>query len=321
MRSTIKMGGLLATSLALTLGAAAQPASAAAQSLTQGYIVRNASSHQIRLAQVQGEDSYEGRPDIGTRLSPGSGVADHELVYHFARNTHSVLLYDVLGDAGETIGTVRFALDVNDINQAYSSCSVTWGDVSCSADGKELRVLDLGSTVIDVPAGEAGAQQRSALFNSLCSDANSATCTFSPDSEVHTALPGKPWGKPVANTTDETHTYGLVATDTVSSTDLVEVGINVSVKMGKAVDVGITTKFQHAWTTTRTFSQSLTLTVPPHKELWVEEGVPVLRHTGLFTIALGNTTWRFHDVQWDSPDPSPEAAAGVFTIRERPWAV
>ncbi|MFG2639183.1 hypothetical protein ACGFX8_37000 [Streptomyces sp. NPDC048362] len=303
----------IVSSLALSPLATASPA----QALTQGFILTNLSSRELKLTSVGGEDSFDGRPAVGTILSPGSQGADHELIYHFARNTRAYLHYDVLGSNG-TVGTVRFILDINDINQPFSQCYVDWGNVDCHTDGKSLQILDARNTTIDVPAGEAGAQARATWFNSLCSDSNVASCTFAPTSQEHTSLPGKPWGKPVQNTTGQTQTYALSATDTVSESDLVEVGISLSVKLGKAVSAGITAKYQHSWTKTHTFTQSITMSVPSQYQMWIEETIPVVRYRGAFTIHLGNTTWNFHDVQWDSPDSSPEAASGVFIIKEKP---
>ncbi|MFB7057443.1 hypothetical protein ACFCXT_30540 [Streptomyces vinaceus] len=318
MRLTKQLGGAVTASALLALGVGAQPAQAATQSLTQGFVLRNVSSHNVRLAEVRGEDSYEGRPGIGAKLAPGEAGLDHELVYHFGRNTRSVLTYEVLDRTDSPIGKISFTLDINDINQPFSYCSISWGNVGCSVNGRDLQVIDPSPTTVDVPAGEPGAQQRSELFNTLCADSNSATCRYAPESQVHETRPAKVWGKPIRNMTEETHFYTVTATDTISSMDLVEAGVTLSVKIGQAVEAGVSSKYQHSWTTTRTFTQSIALTVPPHREVWVEESVPVIRYTGVFTIVLGNTTWRFHDVEWDSPDTSPESASGVFTVRENP---
>ncbi|MFG2639158.1 hypothetical protein ACGFX8_36830 [Streptomyces sp. NPDC048362] len=307
----------VASTLSLSTLGVATPAKAAPQCLTQGFNLTNLSSRQLKLGSVTGEDAFDGRPAVGTVIDPGAPGVDHELVYHFARNTRSFLHYDVT-DGSRTVGRVRFTLDINDINQPFSTCYVEWGDVACSASGVSLQVLDARDTAIDVPSGQSGAQARVRLFNTLCSDNNKATCAYAPTAEEHTALPGRPWGKPVQNTTSETQHYTLTATDTISDTDLVEVGVQLSAKLSKAVEIGVNLKYQHTWTKTHTFTQSITMDVPSQSQMWVEEAVPVVRYRGDFTIHLGNTTWRFHDVQWDAPDPSPAAASGVFVIKEKP---
>ena len=43
--------------------------------------------------------------------------------------------------------------------------------------------------------------------------------------------------------------------------------------------------------------------VPPGWEVWLTDSPPMFRDTGDFSITLGNTTWRLHDVYFDSPNP------------------
>src|SRR6478672_10664283 len=81
----------------------------------------------------------------------------------------------------------------------------------------------------------------------------------------------------------------IEATDEVGESD--SVGVEVTGGVEKLVVFTVTAKYEHAWTHSCTFSQSLEVKVPPHSKVCFTHEAPTLWDTGTFTVTLGNTAW------------------------------
>jgi len=79
----------------------------------------------------------------------------------------------------------------------------------------------------------------------------------------------------------------IEAIDEVGESD--SVGVEVTGGVEKLVVFTVTAKYEHAWTHSCTFSQSLEVKVPPHSKVWLTHEAPTFRDTGTFTVTLGNT--------------------------------
>jgi hypothetical protein len=80
------------------------------------------------------------------------------------------------------------------------------------------------------------------------------------------------------------------------------------------VKAEVKTTYDHKWIDKHQFSQDLGFKVKKGMIAWVEDIAPVVRVTGDFKLALGNTTITLTGVYFDHPDPSRE---GSFRGRGR----
>jgi len=108
----------------------------------------------------------------------------------------------------------------------------------------------------------------------------------------------------------------IEAIDEVGESD--SVGVEVTGGVEKLVVFTVTAKYEHAWTHSCTFSQSLEVKVPPHSKVWLTHEAPTFRDTGTFTVTLGNTAWNVTGVYWDTPDVTGQAQLGAYIPRMAP---
>ncbi|MFD4413516.1 hypothetical protein [Streptomyces sp. NPDC058476] len=281
---------------------------------TQGFHIYNFTGHSIRFSKVSGVDDFHGRPPVGKVLEPGRDD-DFELAYSFTGLNTAFLTYDMLDAEGATVGRMTFALTVDGLNRASSQCHVNDGPFSCGGNAKQLYALDSQGTVHDVAADDT--EQSQNILNTLCGDGNPATCKFDVKTREKVLEPGKVYGRPVANNTDDKDSFDVTATDTVTSQDLVEIGLRVGAKLTEVVNAEVSARYSHTWTTAHTFTQTLHVTVDPHREAWIEETIPAIRYTGDVMVTLGNTQWNLHGVHFDAPDADGGLQA-VYSIKDRP---
>jgi len=92
----------------------------------------------------------------------------------------------------------------------------------------------------------------------------------------------------------------------VSDTDGYSNTIGGEISVGfkiKAIEAGITAKYEHEWHHEHEFTDELTVSVPAHGLVWITVVTPNVTYKGTFTIKLGNTTWTLHDVTVSFPWP------------------
>jgi hypothetical protein len=70
------------------------------------------------------------------------------------------------------------------------------------------------------------------------------------------------------------------------------------------VKVGISLEYGHEWTTEHEFDSKVPIEIAPQCRGNVFAVTPGIRDYGDFTVTLGNTVWKLHDVYFDSPDPN-----------------
>jgi hypothetical protein len=136
--------------------------------------------------------------------------------------------------------------------------------------------------------------------------------------EKHGTAPARLVGDPAVNCQGRDVKDRITRTDTIGESN--SIGIRSTAKTNYIVEKArgaVTAKYPHHWTQEHTFKQNLTLTVKPGDIAWVTAAAPIYRHTGIFVLTLGNTTWTLKDIQFDTPDPTQ--AAG-FTAAERALA-
>jgi hypothetical protein len=307
-------GAIMApTAAAAPMHDAPGPSAAARVDYSQGFHIYNLSSHRLKLVSVTGSGNFEGRPNDGDILQPGVGYHDWEVQYRWVSPQFDRVTYQILDDGGQVVGKLTADLTVTgDVPPAVDSdCSTTFG--TCSADDKTLTFTDPPGTVIDLPAGQGEAQAQS--LKQFCQQGSAAMCTFTPTKEEHTLGPAHQFGNAVQNYTDEEDDTTVSAKDTVVTTDSVGVEVSTQAEIAEVVKVAVSATYGRQWTTEHDFSQDVDVKVAPHREAWVEVSQPLIRDTGDFTMTLGNTTWKLHDVYFDSPDQN---GTGTYAIKDKP---
>jgi Ca2+-binding RTX toxin-like protein len=302
----VLLAGLISAALAV---AGLLPAAASAA--TRGFQVYNLSSHPIKFKDIeliQGGATFDSTPAAGAVLQPGAGFHDFEQTYYFAARTSGTAIYQILGDSGQPIGQFNAQMDIGLGVDTYVYCATSVG--TCTTNRfNTLTLLDPPGTVINVPAAQGQAQ--AAVLNQLCQQDNSAACNFTVTNEASIDSPSHQVGNALINNTDEEQETDVKISDTVGSTDSVEISLKAGAKILDVVEVSITAKYSHEWTREHTFEQRVTVNCKAHTKCWIMGTAPMLRDTGDFRLTLGNTTWNLPGVYFDSPDPNGNGAYEV----------
>jgi hypothetical protein len=305
--NSLRLGATLLAVAAAAISATAAIAPPSAAAATRGFHIYNWSSYSLRLDRMDGDFSG-GNPGLGSVLQPGVGYHDFELTYNFLSPFDAGgATYSILNNDGAVVGTLSSGMHILSVSSNEVSCFVRVGTCTPSTDGtfhggNTVTYLDQPGSVHNIPPEQSQAQL--AALKQFCADNNSATCTFTPTSEAKIESPSHVVGKPVSNTSDVEDETTLTVKDTVGTTDSVGIDVKVGGKILGVVEASITGKYEHEWTEEHTFSQSVTVRLPPHQKCWVEATSPMLRDTGNFTMKLGNTTWNLTGVYFDTPDPN-----------------
>jgi len=108
--------------------------------VSRGFLVYNLSSHPIRLAFVDGDGNFEGRPEDGSILQAKSAYHRFEVQVRYATVQRDTAHYAIIDDQGVQIGTFEVHMEVGSdvfgpIDQT-ASCQTSIGtcDISPALD-------------------------------------------------------------------------------------------------------------------------------------------------------------------------------------------
>ncbi len=271
------------------------------------FTIYNYSGHQLRLAKIEGDQRFEGKPSVGEVIQPG-GSQIVEVTYVYMSTQRDDFTYDVLGDNGTSLGTVRAHLELKSSgfsNPSQStSASVSDSNLSeTSTTSNSVTFMDKATTHV---AAATSAQGASLLAQYCGGGTPSATCSFAPTGVAKDAWgPKHLVGTPVFNNTSRATNWTEYRTDeTQSVTNNIEVSGNAEFQLGKVVKVGVSTTYGYSWTDSVARGQTLHLEFDPYTLNWVDSTNPVIRYTGDFTVKLGNTTWQITGATYEVPDPT-----------------
>jgi hypothetical protein len=318
--NALRLRASLLAVAAAAIGAGLAIAPPSAHAASRGFHVYNWSSYSLRLDRMDGDFS-EGHPASASILQPGVGYHDFELKYNFGTPLDAGgVTYSILNNDGAVVGSVSSGMQITSVSSNNVSCFVRGvGTCTPSADGtfhsgNTVTYLDPPGSVHNIPPDQSQAQL--AALQQFCADNNSATCTFTPTSEQQFESAEHILGRPVENDSDDEIKTTVEVEDTVGTTDSLGLDLKVGGKILGVVEASITAKYEHEWTEEHTFRQSIELPIPANEKCWVAAVDPMLRHTGNFTMKLGNTTWNLTGVYFDSPDLS--GTGGIFRVRCAP---
>ncbi len=76
------------------------------------------------------------------------------------------------------------------------------------------------------------------------------------------------------------------SSDTVGSTNSVDVGTETGGTIAELVPVKLSANYSHSWESSHTFEQSVSVNHAPYLKCWISASQPMYRDTGTFTLTL-----------------------------------
>jgi RTX calcium-binding nonapeptide repeat (4 copies) len=287
---------------------------AASSAATRGFKVYNASSYNLVYTGADGNGTIDSGPNSGDVITPGLGYHDFEVTWEFFKDVVEVARYRVVDGTGTQLGGVTVTMSVASYTgQTSLDCEASPGVGDCEINGSVSTYVDDPGSVHDIPAEQAQAQ--AATLQQLCTDNNMASCSFTPTKRVPVDSPTHPVGHALINNTDEEQETRVTISDTVGSTDSVEIEVDAGVKIFKVVELSVSAKYGHEWTAEHTFEQDVTVHCPAKSKCWITGDDPMWRDTGDYVLTLGNTRWILRNIYIDSPNPSGQ---GSYEVNEQP---
>ncbi len=302
-----------ATDVAAAPARSAPALASAAAHYTQGFDIRNLSSHTITLTAIDSPGRGDGAPYLGTVLRPGESL-HYEKVWWFANTPQTKLTFTDSDGAG--------TLRVFQVELWVDSFLKTPSIMMPGSDGKigSLEIQGLGytsqnasfvdtfGTSITVP--EADKQRQADLLNRLCAGGQ-ASCTFRPSTtQAGPALVSRKasevnrFAEPLPVTVSDVFTF--------NASSSVEGTLSAKMTLFGLVDTTLSAKYGKTWSEGRTATISRTFKVSPGHRGYVEVHQPTTRQFGDFTVTMGNTVWHLTNVYFDIPDMSktPDVVSG-----------
>ena len=113
-------------------------------------------------------------------------------------------------------------------------------------------------------------------------------------------------GSRTANVAMDNITKSITVSDGWSASDTL--GGSVSLKIPIApVELTLQATYNHTWTETHTFADTVTVPIQVNHWGWIEQRAPYVRHIGTFVVKFNGITWQVNNVAIDSPDTTRNA--------------
>jgi RTX calcium-binding nonapeptide repeat (4 copies) len=296
-----------------------------ASAYSRHFTVQNFSSYELKfkdVTQATSEDTpglchclsdtvaVEGRPPDGAVTEPGSS-AGFELTFFAFRPNGARAEFSILDHGKPTGGSLYATMVVYaggiPPDDKRTDCRVNPPPaVLCIAPGDRsdsIVFVEPPGTVNNLPASLK--QQQAEALNTLCVKNSAAACSFTAKKQEHLESPPHQLAGHVDNPGNFDETTRITLEDTVTISNSLEIALTAGVDLFEVVKAEIETRYTRQWGTEHRFSQEVELKVPDHKRCWFVATSPILRYTGDFKVALGNTIWNLTDVYFDGPDTSP----------------
>lgn len=270
----------------------------AAQTITLGFNVINASSKTVKLASYGDhlQNQVTQSPPVGATLAPGESH-HFEVVYYFLGLGQVNPVYTAVDGQGDW----KVYMSSDGFNTRGASCKSS--NAVCTpgsfAGSENIVLMDQPGGVIEIPAGQG--QKQAEALNRLCGGSAPASCSFNAKSQTQT------YGKQREIWSYATQESKADIKDTAKFTNTtshsIEISASAGVNIKKIVSLEIAAKYAAKFEDRVENTKTIEFTVPPwtHKIQVAEP--PVLRYTGDFTVKMGNTTYLLRDVYFDVPDP------------------
>jgi hypothetical protein len=279
---------------------------------SRGFDVYNLTSKPMRYLGIS-SGSAESEPAYGTTFLPGEH-AHFEVTFHFFDDTEAW--------ADFAIGTAVSAnAGAGMLVESYTGTSVAGcrGGVECtpSGGGAETSVvvfLDPPGSIVEV--GSSDAQRQANLLQELCGNQDvGASCGFSPTRQEKLFTESAPVSPVLYNDTAVEQSMSHATSLQEGYSDSVGVSAKIGFKLFEVINAEIQASYGHTWSTSHTWTDTITIKVPAYTEASIWSAAPMDRVYGNFSLRLGNTTYLLDDVYFDSPD---ESASPVYRPHYEP---
>jgi hypothetical protein len=295
--------------------------------LSRNFYFRNYTLAPLKFTGYSGTTGdLDSGPAIGTVIMPGQQYEWDVTYYFFDSGSVSPLFSTVgFGSSASDPGYVPAGVGGNYHAQFYTApgngsrrvwCSS--GGAACDTEGAHtVTGKDNPGTAVILSGADAA--KMASVLPGICADGSDASCKYDATSQVAGFTPVRTIGTPVTNTTSSPTTYTIGIQDQVQQTDTVGVSVKLSggqlAKLASLINIEITANYGHSWTSSHTFTQTVTVPVAAGYTSWIEGSAPVWRVTGDFTVTLGNSTYYLNGATFDTPNPS---GVGSYVIRTKP---
>lgn len=284
-------------------------------SVRHNFWIKNTSQYSMVLTGYHDKRGEDVAPGIGTRIEPGTS-AEFQMAWFVFENRTMIANFDLIDVTGLKVGT--YAMDMH-TSFDNASAGVKWTGVPLQNTSSrdtwgswtEWHVQDPAGTVVNVAPSDT--QKQAAVLEKFCAN-GAAQCTFTPKGQVQRRTANHELLAHLFNESSETSIREYSITDAVSTTESIGLKATIKLSIMKVVEAGIEASYSSGVTTQHTFSEKVTIKIPPYHVSWVEGNSPVLRTTGDFTVKMGNVTWNLTDVYFDTPDPNAKMS---YSIKER----
>ena len=146
------------------------------------------------------------------------------------------------------------------------------------------------------------------LLNDACKGDDAVdNCFYTPTSVEYITDDPRPYGDPVANPYDSKMSMDVTSKHTVEASNSVGVKFTSELTLWKIWSNSLSISYQHTWTDSRTFSQSVDVDVPPHTEYWFTIAASLNRVTGDFLVRANGKVYRIENATVVLPDAQKSA--------------
>lgn len=287
---------------------------------SRGFTVYNLSQHPMMLQQAaapEGDNgSLDSGPTVDSIVQPGQSQHFEE-TYWFAKDSDVRVIYEQLkadGTPDYSVGEVYFDLSVDGSGNTSSTGNVLIdGDVEANANGTNDTITDPAGTAVTFTPDQQQAAAKT--LEQLCQNSNQATCSFTPTSDDATGKLYSPYVFLTGQKNTDPISSGMISVERgqdFSTTDSWGISATVDTNIAEIVNASVSATYQHSWTTTSSFKAVDSHPVDPMTYGEIDERVPVERVTGDFQATMGNTTFHFTGISFDSPIPGGQPDYGYF---------
>ncbi|MEU5425028.1 hypothetical protein AB0H73_05395 [Streptomyces olivoreticuli] len=193
--------------------------------------------------------------------------------------------------------------------------------------GRVLLVAAAAATAIGattLPASAADGPTVADVMASCASGDDVSSCNFT-NPEIQKAYLGNfhQVSDTLYNCSTSDATQGLSWSDKVGTTDSAEVSITAGGKIAGLVDLSVTAKYGHSWTTEHSDGGNMGMTVKPGEVGWISRAQVMQEVKGRWDLWYKHTHWGHYNWYWDDTvtSPAPNDTDGVksaVVIKTRP---
>ena len=276
---------------------------------SRGVVVTNMSGNTMRLTSVVGDHWFEGRPADNAEIKPGD---EHrwEMQLQYLKQNNETVTYDLIRPDGSVDGQVTFHMRLStgffgEVAQETTCKSNTSKDgVTCATSTSAVTLTDPAGMIRNLDGSGRNAAAIDVLQR-MCNTGR-ATCEFKATSQEKRLGPAKQMGSKTGNVVLDMLNKSITVSDSWGSSDSLGGSVSLTIPIGP-VQVALQATYEHTWTKTHTFEDTVEVPIRVNHWGWVEQRAPYVRHIGTFVVKFNNVTWQINNVAIDSPDTTREA--------------